>query len=49
MVDLWKKGFMYDFYEKYWRLFGEVLVNMEVDGMFVDCDYFVSVEKVVRN
>ncbi|KAG0586378.1 hypothetical protein KC19_2G086100 [Ceratodon purpureus] len=46
--DLRQKGTMYDFYEKYWRPFGEVLVNMEADGMLVDCDHLASVEKVAR-
>ena len=37
---------MYNFYEKYWRPFGDVLVKMEADGMLVDCDY--SAQLVVQ-
>ncbi|XP_073394695.1 DNA polymerase I A, chloroplastic/mitochondrial isoform X2 [Physcomitrium patens] len=48
VVDLKEKGSMYDFYEKYWRPFGEVLVQMEADGMLVDCDHLATVEKVAR-
>lgn len=48
VADLKKKGSMYDFYEKYWRPFGEVLVKMEADGMLVDCDHLTSIEKVAR-
>nr|PNR49997.1 hypothetical protein PHYPA_011894 [Physcomitrium patens] len=48
VADLKKKGSMYDFYEKYWRPFGEVLVQMEADGMLVDCNHLATVEKVAK-
>lgn len=37
---------MYDFYEEYWRPFGELLVKMESEGMLVDRAYLSEVEKV---
>ena len=49
VVDLGQKGSMYDFYEKYWRPFGKLLVQMETDGMFVDCTHLANIEKVARN
>ncbi|XP_057506987.1 LOW QUALITY PROTEIN: DNA polymerase I A, chloroplastic/mitochondrial-like [Actinidia eriantha] len=42
------KGTMLDFYEKYWRPFGELLVRMEAEGMLVDRVYLAEVEKVAR-
>ncbi|KAF9624729.1 hypothetical protein IFM89_013267 [Coptis chinensis] len=40
------KGTMFDFYEKYWRPFGELLVNMETEGMLVDRAYLAEIQKV---
>ncbi|XP_068668376.1 DNA polymerase I A, chloroplastic/mitochondrial-like [Aristolochia californica] len=39
-------GSMYDFYEKYWRPFGELLVKMETEGMLVDRAHLAEIEKV---
>ncbi|XP_077253959.1 DNA polymerase I A, chloroplastic/mitochondrial-like [Tasmannia lanceolata] len=41
-----KKGTMYDFYEEYWRPFGEILVKMESEGMLVDREHLSEIEKV---
>ncbi|XP_024364019.1 DNA polymerase I B, chloroplastic/mitochondrial isoform X2 [Physcomitrium patens] len=48
VAELRHKGSMYDFYEKYWRPFGEVLVQMEAYGMLVDYDHLATVEKLAR-
>lgn len=40
------KGSMYDFYEEYWRPFGELLVNMESEGMLVDREYLSEMQQV---
>ncbi|XP_057856787.2 DNA polymerase I B, chloroplastic/mitochondrial isoform X2 [Cryptomeria japonica] len=40
------KHTMYDFYEEYWRPFGELLVQMESRGMLVDRDYLSKMEEV---
>ncbi|KAF5178143.1 Dna polymerase i a protein [Thalictrum thalictroides] len=37
---------MYDFYDKYWRPFGELLVKMETEGMLVDREYLAEIQKV---
>ncbi|KAI3673791.1 hypothetical protein L6452_39921 [Arctium lappa] len=42
------KGTLFDFYEQYWRPFGELLVKMETDGMLVDRDYLMQIEKVAK-
>lgn len=39
---------MYDFYEEYWRPFGELLVRMESEGMLVDREYLAEIEKVAK-
>ncbi|KAL9316627.1 hypothetical protein ACSQ67_017628 [Phaseolus vulgaris] len=39
---------MYDFYNEYWRPFGELLVMMESEGMLVDRAYLESIEKVAK-
>ncbi|KAF7831385.1 DNA polymerase I A, chloroplastic/mitochondrial-like [Senna tora] len=39
---------MYDFYEEYWRPFGELLVRMESEGMLVDRAYLAEIEKVAK-
>ncbi|OMP04440.1 hypothetical protein COLO4_09635 [Corchorus olitorius] len=39
---------MYDFYKEYWRPFGELLVNMEREGMLVDRMYLAQLEKVAK-
>jgi DNA polymerase-1 len=41
-----KKGSMYDFYEEYWRPFGDLLVQMESEGMLVDRKHLSEMEKV---
>ncbi|OVA11500.1 DNA-directed DNA polymerase [Macleaya cordata] len=46
ILDGCKRGSMYDFYEEYWRPFGELLVKMETEGMLVDRSYLADVEKV---
>lgn len=40
------KHSMYDFYEEYWRPFGELLVQMESRGMLVDRVYLSKMEEV---
>ncbi|KAJ7529979.1 hypothetical protein O6H91_15G073700 [Diphasiastrum complanatum] len=42
------KGNMYDFYQEYWQPFGELLVQMESDGMLVDCGHLADIEKIAR-
>lgn len=42
------KGTLFDFYEQYWRPFGELLVKMETEGMLVDRDYLMEIEKVAK-
>ncbi|KAL2473007.1 DNA polymerase I A [Forsythia ovata] len=42
------KGSMFNFYEKYWRPFGELLVKMETEGMLVDRAYLAEVETVAK-
>ncbi|XP_023747744.1 DNA polymerase I A, chloroplastic/mitochondrial [Lactuca sativa] len=42
------KGTLFDFYEQYWRPFGEILVKMETEGMLVDRDYLMEIEKVAK-
>nr|XP_043640219.1 DNA polymerase I B, chloroplastic/mitochondrial isoform X2 [Erigeron canadensis] len=42
------KGTLFDFYEQYWRPFGELLVKMETNGMFVDRAYLKEIEKVAK-
>ncbi|KAK3027958.1 hypothetical protein RJ639_039425, partial [Escallonia herrerae] len=48
ILDGVKKGSMYDFYEKYWCPFGELLVKMETEGMLVDRSYLAEIEKVAQ-
>ncbi|XP_075091301.1 DNA polymerase I B, chloroplastic/mitochondrial isoform X1 [Nicotiana tabacum] len=43
-----RKGSMYEFYEKYWRPFGELLVQMETEGVLVDRAYLAEIEKVAK-
>lgn len=43
-----KYGSMFEFYEKYWRPFGELLVKMETEGILVDCKYLAEIEKVAN-
>lgn len=47
-LDGVKKGNMFNFYEKYWRPFGELLVSMETEGMLVDRKYLAEIEKVAK-
>ncbi|KAF9587798.1 hypothetical protein IFM89_005673 [Coptis chinensis] len=37
---------MYEFYQEYWRPFGELLVKMETEGMLVDRTYLAEIQKV---
>ncbi|KAJ0103158.1 hypothetical protein Patl1_04260 [Pistacia atlantica] len=39
---------MFDFYQKYWRPFGEILIKMETEGMLVDRPYLAEIEKVAK-
>lgn len=39
---------MLDFYNEYWRPFGEILVKMEAEGMLVDRAYLAEIEKVAK-
>ncbi|GAB2243457.1 hypothetical protein Droror1_Dr00020232 [Drosera rotundifolia] len=41
-----KEASMLNFYEYYWRPFGELLVRMETEGMLVDRSYLAELEKV---
>nr|XP_027190378.1 DNA polymerase I A, chloroplastic/mitochondrial-like isoform X2 [Cicer arietinum] len=41
-------GSMFDFYEKYWQPFSELLVKMESEGMLVDRLYLQDIEKVAK-
>ncbi|PIN12213.1 DNA-directed DNA polymerase [Handroanthus impetiginosus] len=47
-LDGHHKGSMFDFYEKYLRPFGEILVKMETEGMLVDRLYLAEIEKVAK-
>eukprot|EP01018_Ginkgo_biloba_P010389 Gb_07861 [translate_table: standard] len=40
------KGNMYDFYQEYWRPFGELLVQMESEGMLIDREYLSKMEEI---
>ncbi|KAL8260641.1 hypothetical protein R6Q59_028594 [Mikania micrantha] len=42
------KGNLFDFYEQYWRPFGELLVKMETEGMLVDRAYLMEIEKIAK-
>ncbi|CAI9088447.1 OLC1v1022775C3 [Oldenlandia corymbosa var. corymbosa] len=42
------RGTMFDFYQQYWRPFGELLVKMEAEGMLVDREYLAEIEKVAK-
>ncbi|KAL2632819.1 hypothetical protein R1flu_004298 [Riccia fluitans] len=37
---------MWDFYLKYWQPFGELLVEMEANGMLLDLDHLAKIEEV---
>ncbi|KAF4377172.1 hypothetical protein G4B88_009164 [Cannabis sativa] len=43
-----ERGSMFDFYQKYWKPFGELLVKMETEGMLVDRAYLAEVEKIAK-
>ncbi|RAL43428.1 hypothetical protein DM860_012569 [Cuscuta australis] len=50
---IWKfdgvyKGNMLNFYERYWLPFGELLVQMETEGVLVDRAYLAELEKVAQ-
>lgn len=40
------QGSMYTFYDRYWRPFGELLADMEGNGMLVDRKYLAEIEKI---
>lgn len=42
-------GTMFDFYKKYWRPFGVLLVQMETEGMLVDRGYLAEIEKLAKS
>ncbi|XP_043689413.1 DNA polymerase I A, chloroplastic/mitochondrial [Telopea speciosissima] len=46
ILDGINRGTMYDYYEEYWRPFGELLVRMETEGMLVDRTYLAEIEKL---
>ncbi|ERN19576.1 DNA polymerase I A, chloroplastic [Amborella trichopoda] len=46
VLDGVQRGTMYDFYEEYWRPFGEILVRMESEGMLVDRCHLSKMEKI---
>lgn len=41
-------GTMFDFYQKYWLPFGEILIKMETEGMLVDREYLAEIEKIAK-
>lgn len=41
-----KYGNMFEFYQKLWRPFGELLVQMEREGMYVNCSHLKEIENV---
>lgn len=41
-----QKGKMYDFYEKYVQPFGEILVQMEAEGMMLDREHLAKIEAI---
>lgn len=41
-----REGTMLDFYEKYWRPFGQLLVELETEGMLVDRAYLAKMEAI---
>ncbi|XP_047336760.1 DNA polymerase I A, chloroplastic/mitochondrial-like isoform X2 [Impatiens glandulifera] len=41
-----REGTMLDFYEKYWRPFGQLLVELETEGMLVDRAYLAKIEAI---
>ncbi|CAL9098054.1 unnamed protein product [Musa textilis] len=45
-LDGVNRGTMYNFYEKYWRPFGSLLVQMESEGMLVNREYLSEMEKL---
>ncbi|CDP05771.1 unnamed protein product [Coffea canephora] len=47
-LDGARRGSMFDFYKQYWRPFGELLVEMETEGMLVDRAYLAEIEKVAK-
>lgn len=40
------EGSMYEFYEIYWKPFGELLVRMETEGMLVDRSYLREIQDI---
>ena len=38
---------MFDFYEEYWRPFGDLLVRMEFEGFLVDRKYLLVIKKLL--
>ncbi|KAJ0585910.1 putative DNA-directed DNA polymerase [Helianthus annuus] len=42
------KGNLFDFYEQYWRPFGELLVKMETEGVLVDRAHLMEIEKIAK-
>ena len=40
--------FMFDFYQKYWQPFGELLIELETKGILVDRTYLAEVEKIAK-
>ncbi|KAI3852650.1 hypothetical protein MKW92_018923 [Papaver armeniacum] len=46
ILDGCAKGNMYNFYEEYWRPYGELLVKMETEGMLVNREALAGMEKL---
>ncbi|KAI3916944.1 hypothetical protein MKW98_014405 [Papaver atlanticum] len=45
ILDGCAKGNMYNFYEEYWRPFGDLLVKMETEGMLINREALAEMEK----
>ncbi|XP_026378782.1 DNA polymerase I B, mitochondrial-like [Papaver somniferum] len=46
ILDGRAKGNMYNFYEEFWRPYGELLVKMETEGMLVNREALADMEKL---
>lgn len=47
-LDGQHKGSMFEFYQQYMRPFGEILVQMETEGVLVNRPYLAEIEKVAK-
>lgn len=48
LQNIMNREWLFNFYEEFWRPFGEVLVKMETEGMLVDRAYLAEIEKVAK-